>query len=195
MKRIHLLSALLFILMSVICMPLSAQGNSWHRNENRSNGNERKRESSRRHNDKDKRNDNYSNYRHNDHDHRTPHKYSRKEHRHQDGYAYRHEYQPTHHHAKHRRIERNYLRCLPAHHYTKVYLGGVAYYHCNGHLYTYHRGYGYLLADVQFQMVRHLPQHCDVRVYDGRRYYYKDGRCYLPQSDGHYRVFSLTVAL
>ncbi len=196
MKRGRILSALLFFLMSVISMSLSAQGNSWKRQEERSKRHENSRRSAQKRSDRVQRDEGYR-YRQNENEYRKPHHYSKKKHAHRDGHNHHQKYYSGHHYhyPKHQHVHRNYLRCLPAHHYTKVYLDGVVYYHCDGHLYTYHRGYGYLLADVQFHTVRHLPRHCDVRVYDGRRYYYKDGHCYLPQRDGHYQVFSITVAL
>lgn len=168
MKRLHILSAILIFALSAISLSISAQGNSWHSRKKKCNSNDYREHSNARHHKRVSHNDTHSYHHHNEHSHR----YERNDCREDYGYSDRYARQHKHYHKpKHKRVESSYVRCLPNRYYTKVYVGGIAYYHCDGQLYTYHRGCGYQLVDIHCHTVRHLPQHCDTRMYDGRRYY------------------------
>lgn len=195
MKRLHILAATTVFLCFMMSTITNAQGNSHRRNDNGRHNYEKRKDRPERQNEhdryRDKRDYHYSRHHHRE-GQRDNHRYHSHEHERQYAHDHHREYC---HNPVYRAPQVRYVRCLPSRHYTRMYINNEVYYYCDGRFYGYHAGCGYHLVDVRYETVSHLPRHCDVRVVDGRRVYYKDGHCYLPHADGRYRVFNLTVML
>lgn len=194
MKRLDILHVITIVFLFTISVAISAQENNRHRHESRRGGHESRISRSERHQEGVRKLDKHtyspqSDYRQRDvrrrHNKCEAHKYTQKYN--QKG---KHHHYPVYKHRDMRDV-----RCLPSRHYTRMYFGNETYYYCDGQFYTYHKDCGYHLVTIRFQSVSHLPRHCEVRVMDGRRFYYKDGYCYLPHAKGHYRVFNISVMM
>jgi hypothetical protein len=98
----------------------------------------------------------------------------------------------VYHHAPivhHKPPKRNvYYRHLPTQRVNRFYYHGHDYIYSNNYFYRYHPRRGYILADIPFMRVHHLPPRYMVRVYNGHPYIYSNGFMYLPYEAGYVMV-------
>ncbi len=195
MKSLYRFQAITIVFLFMMSVAVSAQQNNRHKHDTRRSSHESCSNSSERQQERVRHQDKSTYYRQNNYHHRDKREKRNRNHAHNYSKKYSHHHETHRHYPVYNRPEVRYVRCLPSRHYTRMHIGNEAYYYCNGQFYAYHAGCGYHLVDMRFQTVSHLPRHCEVRVVDGRRFYYKDGHCYMPHADGHYRVFNISVML